>query len=134
MARNTRQRSLLAHFLLGVIRCWAGSRFSADQSLGNDPRLFISTPYSHHRLHTINKDRRGASTSITRISIPFATMSSATESTPWVERYRPKSLAEVSHQNEVVATLQNATATGRLPHLLLYGPPGSGKVRTRHVL
>jgi len=47
--------------------------------------------------------------------------------TPWVERYRPKSLDEVSHQNEVVATLQNAVATGRLPHLLLYGPPGTGK-------
>lgn len=47
--------------------------------------------------------------------------------TPWVERYRPKSLKDVSHQNEVVATLQNATETGRLPHLLFYGPPGSGK-------
>jgi replication factor C subunit 2/4 len=61
-------------------------------------------------------------------------MSSATDSTPWVERYRPKSLAEVSHQNEVVATLQNATTTGRLPHLLLYGPPGSGKVRSWHAI
>lgn len=49
--------------------------------------------------------------------------------TPWVERYRPKSLKDVSHQNEVVATLQNAVETGRLPHLLFYGPPGSGKVR-----
>ena len=48
--------------------------------------------------------------------------------TPWVERYRPRNLKEVSHQSEVVATLQNATATGRLPHLLFYGPPGSGKV------
>jgi hypothetical protein len=47
---------------------------------------------------------------------------------PWIERYRPKSLQEVSHQSEVVATLQNAVETGRLPHLLLYGPPGSGKV------
>lgn len=47
--------------------------------------------------------------------------------TPWVERYRPKNLEEVSHQTEVVATLQNAVATGRLPHLLLYGPPGTGK-------
>eukprot|EP00934_Nitzschia_sp_Nitz4_P008908 Nitzschia sp. Nitz4//scaffold626_size2265//231//1414//NITZ4_009298-RA/size2265-processed-gene-0.8-mRNA-1//1//CDS//3329555792//8898//frame0 len=47
--------------------------------------------------------------------------------TPWVERYRPKSLEDVSHQTEVVATLQNAVETGRLPHLLLYGPPGSGK-------
>ena len=49
--------------------------------------------------------------------------------TPWVERYRPKNLKDVSHQNEVVATLQNAVKTGRLPHLLFYGPPGSGKVR-----
>lgn len=41
--------------------------------------------------------------------------------TPWVERYRPKNLKEVSHQSEVVSTLQNAVETGRLPHLLLYG-------------
>mmetsp|Transcript_36485 Transcript_36485/g.104971 ORF Transcript_36485/g.104971 Transcript_36485/m.104971 type:complete len:366 (+) Transcript_36485:101-1198(+) len=49
------------------------------------------------------------------------------KATPWVERYRPKSLKDVSHQTEVVATLQNAVRTGRLPHLLFYGPPGSGK-------
>jgi len=47
--------------------------------------------------------------------------------TPWVERYRPKNLQEVSHQREVVATLENAVGTGRLPHLLFYGPPGTGK-------
>ena len=50
------------------------------------------------------------------------------KATPWVERYRPKSLDDVSHQQEVVATLQNAVETGRLPHLLFYGPPGTGKV------
>jgi replication factor C subunit 2/4 len=49
---------------------------------------------------------------------------------PWVERYRPKNLESVSHQKEVVATLQNAVSSGNLPHLLFYGPPGSGKVRT----
>ena len=53
--------------------------------------------------------------------------SSSSSATPWVERYRPKSLKDVSHQREVVATLQNAVQTGRLPHLLFYGPPGSGK-------
>ena len=47
--------------------------------------------------------------------------------TPWVEKYRPRNLSEVSHQNEVVSTLQNAVQTNRLPHLLLYGPPGTGK-------
>lgn len=51
-----------------------------------------------------------------------------TQQKPWVERYRPKSLKDVSHQSEVVATLQNAVTTGRLPHMLFYGPPGSGKV------
>jgi replication factor C subunit 2/4 len=54
--------------------------------------------------------------------------------TPWVEKYRPKSLKDVSHQSEVIATLQNATETGRLPHLLFYGPPGSGKVSLDVVL
>jgi len=52
---------------------------------------------------------------------------SASEGTPWVERYRPQTLDDVSHQTEVVLTLKNAVRTGRLPHLLLYGPPGSGK-------
>jgi len=46
---------------------------------------------------------------------------------PWVEKYRPKSLSDVAHQTETVATLTNAVATGNLPHLLFYGPPGTGK-------
>lgn len=46
---------------------------------------------------------------------------------PWVERYRPKSLSEVSHQTEIISTLKNAIETNRLPHLLFYGPPGTGK-------
>mmetsp|Transcript_26368 Transcript_26368/g.40299 ORF Transcript_26368/g.40299 Transcript_26368/m.40299 type:complete len:375 (+) Transcript_26368:265-1389(+) len=49
------------------------------------------------------------------------------DATPWVEKYRPRNLNEVSHQTEVVSTLQNAVETNRLPHLLLYGPPGTGK-------
>jgi replication factor C subunit 2/4 len=49
------------------------------------------------------------------------------DATPWVEKYRPKNLQEISHQTEVVSTLQNAVETNRLPHLLLYGPPGTGK-------
>ena len=53
--------------------------------------------------------------------------STSNKATPWVERYRPKSLKDVAHQSEVVATLQNAVSTGRLPHLLFYGPAGSGK-------
>jgi replication factor C subunit 2/4 len=52
-------------------------------------------------------------------------------SLPWVERYRPRSVKDVSHQEEVIATLQKAVSNGAkkgdLPHLLLYGPPGTGK-------
>ena len=47
---------------------------------------------------------------------------------PWVERYRPKELNDVSHQGEIVATLKNAVETNRLPHLLFYGPPGTGEI------
>ena len=57
-----------------------------------------------------------------------STTTTSAANRPWVERYRPKNLDQVSHQTEVVSTLKNAVETGRLPHLLFYGPPGSGKV------
>lgn len=46
---------------------------------------------------------------------------------PWVEKYRPKCLDEISHQTEVVKMLKTAIEIGNMPHLLFYGPPGSGK-------
>jgi hypothetical protein len=64
-----------------------------------------------------------------RISRFRMSTETATAATPWVEKYRPRRLEEVSHQTEVVSTLQNAVQTGRLPHLLFFGPPGSGKAR-----
>lgn len=47
--------------------------------------------------------------------------------TPWIEKYRPKKLSDIVSQNESISILNNTLKTGELPHLLLYGSPGTGK-------
>lgn len=46
---------------------------------------------------------------------------------PWIEKYRPKKISEIVSQNESISILNNTLKTGELPHLLLYGNPGTGK-------
>ena len=46
---------------------------------------------------------------------------------PWIEKYRPKKLSEIVSQDESINILNNTLKTGELPHLLLYGSPGTGK-------
>ncbi|KAL1527069.1 hypothetical protein AB1Y20_015752 [Prymnesium parvum] len=50
--------------------------------------------------------------------------------TPWVEKYRPKSVDDISHQGEVIESLRCAIEQKNLPHLIFYGPPGTGKTST----
>lgn len=45
----------------------------------------------------------------------------------WMEKYRPRSLDEVIGQPQAVSRLRSLLTGGSLPHLLLVGPPGSGK-------
>jgi replication factor C subunit 2/4 len=52
----------------------------------------------------------------------------AAATTPWVEKYRPRTLAEVESQDEAVSALRACLKDGaNMPHFLFHGPPGTGK-------
>ncbi len=56
---------------------------------------------------------------------------------PLADRLRPKTLAEVVGQDQLVGsegTLTRMLASGRLPSLILWGPPGSGKTTVARLL
>lgn len=46
---------------------------------------------------------------------------------PWVEKFRPKTLNDVISHEIIVATLKKFIENKYFPHLLLSGPPGTGK-------
>jgi len=45
----------------------------------------------------------------------------------WTEKYRPKTLDEVIDHEEVKEAVRGMIRSGDLPHLLFFGPPGTGK-------
>ena len=40
---------------------------------------------------------------------------------PWVEKYRPETVDDISHQDEIIKSLKTAISEGNIPHLLFYG-------------
>lgn len=46
---------------------------------------------------------------------------------PWIEKYRPKSLDEIIDHDDKILTLRGLVDANELTHLLLVGPPGTGK-------
>lgn len=52
----------------------------------------------------------------------------------WMEKYRPKDLDGVIGQPQAVSRLRSFAEGGSLPHLLLAGPPGTGKTTCALIL
>ena len=61
---------------------------------------------------------------------PSSSGASPPASLPWVEKYRPRTVDDISHQDEVTDSLRKTIENKQLPHLIFYGPPGTGKTST----
>lgn len=46
---------------------------------------------------------------------------------PWSEKHRPTRLVDVDGNDDVIRALRSYQTIDALPHLILHGPPGSGK-------
>jgi replication factor C subunit 2/4 len=80
-------------------------------------------------------ETRGGSTFIKLSLSTKVTMSEALKAkkggaydVPWVEKYRPKVLADVVGNEETILRLEAIAEQGNMPNLILSGPPGTGKV------
>ncbi|AEH06559.1 replication factor C small subunit [Methanothermococcus okinawensis] len=49
---------------------------------------------------------------------------------PWVEKYRPKTLDEITGHDEIIKRLKSYVKKKSMPHMLFSGPPGVGKCLT----
>ncbi|GKT23300.1 replication factor C subunit 3 [Aduncisulcus paluster] len=52
------------------------------------------------------------------------------ETLPWVEKYRPHTLSGVKSHEPIIHAIKQMLSKGELPHMLLHGPPGTGKTTT----
>ncbi len=65
----------------------------------------------------------------TAIDVPPAAPK-PTGNKPWVECHRPVLLSDVVAHDEILTTLRRLMSSNSLPHLLFYGPAGTGKTST----
>ena len=55
---------------------------------------------------------------------------SKTETLPWIEKYRPSNLNDIISHERIISTLKTFINNRCVPHLLFYGPSGTGKTST----
>merc|ERR1719476_649399 len=61
---------------------------------------------------------------------PKGTTVAGKEQLPWVEKYRPSSLQELVAHEDITRMIERMMVKKQLPHMLLHGPPGTGKTST----
>lgn len=61
-------------------------------------------------------------------------MAATPDRIPWVEKYRPHCLADIVGNDESVERLRVIAEDGNMPHLILTGPPGTGKTSSINAL
>lgn len=49
---------------------------------------------------------------------------------PWIEKYRPRKIDDIISHKEIIMSLKKFIEKKTIPHLLFFGPPGSGKTTT----
>ena len=57
-------------------------------------------------------------------------LSSKQNSKSWVEKYRPKTITDVQHQDTIISSINTFVRLKNIPHFLFYGSPGTGKTST----
>jgi len=53
--------------------------------------------------------------------------SNTSNNLPWIEKYRPRKLEEITQSPDLIDLFRNSIETGDMTHYLFYGPPGTGK-------
>ena len=46
---------------------------------------------------------------------------------PWIEKYRPTNLNNIIGNDNIIDQFKSIAKNGNMPHMLLVGPPGTGK-------
>jgi replication factor C subunit 3/5 len=50
------------------------------------------------------------------------------ESLQWIEKYRPVGLEDLVSHEDIISTIKRFMDQQKLPHLLFYGPAGTGNL------